>query len=136
MVSEFAWSPDGEQFAVVTGEGLAVGMTASGAVHTVFRKEKANDDIIGIAWSPDPFDYKIAFRLVRKGRSSDESYSTIVIYSFNEDDWYFALERVDWLAELEVGYDLKRLVFESDNDGIYAPVPTADGRCAIYHSYR
>jgi hypothetical protein len=135
-VSEFAWSPDGEQFAVVTEEGLAVGMTASGAVSTVFAKEEATDDIIGMAWSPDPFDPKIAFRQVRKGKSSMEAYSSIVIYSFNEDDWYYALARVDWQKELEVGYDFKRLIFEPDNDGIYAPIPTADGRCVIYHSYR
>jgi hypothetical protein len=136
LVYEFAWSPDGEQFAVVTDEGIAVGMTGSGAVTTVFHKEETTDDIFGVAWSPDPFDSKIAFRMVRKGRSSLEAYSSLVIYSFNEDDWYYALRAIHWQSELDVGYNMKRLVYESDNDGIYAPIPTADGRCVIYHCYR
>jgi hypothetical protein len=135
-VTEFAWAPDGDQFAVVTEWGVVVGMTASGSVHTVFASEKYTDLIIGIAWSPQMSDPKIAFRLVRQGKTSIESFSTLVIYSLDEDDWYFALDRESWLREFEVGYDLKRLYYGSDNDGVYFSTPTGNGRSALYYSFR
>jgi len=139
QVSEFAWAPDGEQFAVVTDEGLAIGMTLSGAVQNVFYREKSTDDIIGIAWSPDMLDPKIAFRLVRKGRTSIESFSSLVIYSINDKegrgDWYYALPRLQWTREVEVDYHMNKAFFESDNEGVYLPVPT-ESRSVIYHSYQ
>jgi len=135
LVSEFAWSPDGEQFAVVTEEGLAIGMTLSGAVQNVFYREKLTDDIIGIVWSPDESDPKIAFRLVRKGRTSIDSFSSLVLYSINEDDWYYALPRLQWTGEIDVEYHLNQAFFESDNEGVYLPVPT-EGRSVIYHSFQ
>jgi hypothetical protein len=134
-VSEFAWSPDGEQFAVVTEEGLSIGMTLSGAVQNVFYREKLTDDIIGIAWSPDISDPKIAFRLVRKGRTSIDSFSSLVLYSINEDDWYYALPRLQWTGEIEIDYHMNQAFFESDNEGVYLTVPT-ESRSVIYHSFR
>lgn len=134
-VSEFEWSPDGEQFAIVTDAGLDIGMTLSGAVQNVFYREKLTDDIIGIEWSPDAADPKIAFRLVRKGRSSVESFSSLVLYSINEDDWYYALPRLRWTGEIEIEYHLNKAFFESDNEGVYLPVPT-EGRSVIYHSFQ
>jgi hypothetical protein len=135
MVSEFAWSPDGEQFAVVTEEGLGIGMTLSGAVQNVFYREKLTDDIIGITWSNDmESDPKIAFRLVRKGRTTIDSFSSLVIYSIDEDDWYYALPRIRWTREIEVDYHMNKTFFDSDNAGIYLPVPT-ESRSVIYHSY-
>ncbi len=133
-VTEFAWSPDGEQFAVVVEAGLAIGMTASGAVDLVFERAKVTDDIIGIAWSPSSTDPKIAFRHVRKGKTSLDSYSSLIIYSINEYDWYYALERVSLTDELEVPYTLKRVFFDAENDGVYVPVPT-ENRSVIYHSF-
>jgi hypothetical protein len=134
-VAEFAWSPDGEQFAIVTDEGLAIGMTLSGAVQNVFYREKSTDGIIGIEWSPDiDSDPKIAFRLVRSGRTSNEYFSSLVIYSINEDDWYYALPRISWTSEIEMDYHLNKVFYESDNEGIYLSVPT-EGRSVIYHSY-
>ena len=135
IVTEFAWSPDGDQFAVVVEGGLAIGMTASGQVDLVYERAKITDEIIGIAWSPSSIDPKIGFRHVRKGKTSLDSYSSLIIYSVNEDDWYYALERVRWTGELEVAYTMKRVLFEADNEGVYIPVPTED-RSVIYHSYR
>lgn len=134
QVSEFAWAPDGEQFAVVTDEGLSIGMTLSGAVQNVFYREKATDDIIGIVWSPNMSDPKIAFRLVRKGRTTIDSFSSLVLYSINEDDWYYALPRLQWTREIEVEYHMNKAFFESDNEGVYLPVPT-ENRSVIYHSF-
>jgi hypothetical protein len=134
-VSEFAWSPDGEQFAIVTEEGLSIGMTLSGAVQNVFYREKLTDGIIGVEWSPDiESDPKIAFRLVRRGRTTADSFSSLVIYSIEEDDWYYALPRIGWTREIEVDYHLNKVFFEPDNDGIYLSVP-AENRSVIYHSY-
>ncbi len=134
-VDEFAWSPDGEQFAIVTEDGLDIGMTLSGAVQNVFHREKLTDGIIGVEWSPDiDTDPKIAFRLVRRGRTSVDSFSSLVIYSINEDDWYYALPRIGWTRELEVDYHLNKIFYESDNEGIYLSVPT-ERRSVIYHSY-
>jgi hypothetical protein len=135
VASEFTWAPDGEQFAVVTDEGLAIGMTLSGAVDLVYARAKVTDEIIGIAWSPSDTDPKIGFRHVRMGKTSVDSYSSLIIYSVNDDDWYYALERVPWTGELEVGYTLKRIFFEADNEGVYLSVPTED-RSVLYHSYR
>ena len=135
QVSEFAWAPDGEQFAVVTEEGLSIGMTLSGAVQNVFYREKATDDIIGIAWSPNMADSKIAFRLVRKGRASIDTFSSLVLYSINEDDWYYALPRLPWTREVEVEYHMNKVFFESDNESVYLPVPM-EGRSVIYHSFQ
>jgi hypothetical protein len=135
QISEFAWSPDGEQFAIVTEAGLSIGMTLSGAVENVFVREKSTDEIIGITWSHDlSSDPKIVFRLVRKGRTTVDSFSSLVIYSINEDDWYFALPRIEWTREIEVEYHLNKTFIESDDVGVYLPVPT-DGRSVIYHSY-
>ncbi len=134
-VTEFAWSPDGDQFAVVVEGGLAVGMASSGQVDLVYERAKITDEIIGIAWSPSSIDPKIGFRHVRRGKTSLDSYSSLIIYSINEDDWYYALERVRWTGELEVAYTMKRVFFEADNEGVYIPVPTED-RSVIYHSYR
>ena len=135
LVTEFAWSPGGEEFAVVNDDGLAIGMTLSGAVQTVFTREKLTDGIIGIAWSPDTeTDPKIAFRLVRRGRTTSDSFTSLIIYSIIEDDWYYALPRVAWTREIEVDYHLNKIFYESDNEGIYLSVPT-DGRSVIYHSY-
>ncbi len=135
QISEFAWSPDGEQFAIVTEAGLSIGMTLSGAVENVFVREKSNDEIIGITWSQDlSSDPKIVFRLVRKGRSTVDSFSSLVIYSINEDDWYFALPSIQWTREIEVDYRLNRAFIESDDASVYLPVPTA-GRSVLYHSY-
>ena len=134
-VSEFAWSPDGEQFAVVTEAGLEIGITLSGAVQTVFYREKLTDAIIGVEWSPNAADQKLAFRLVRSGRTTIDSFSSLVIYSFNEDDWYYALPRLQWTREIEVEYHMNKVFWESDNEGVYLPVPT-ESRSVIYHSFQ
>ena len=135
MVTEFAWSPDGEQFAVVIEDGLAVGMTVSGAVDLVYERAKVTDEIIGVTWSPSTSDPRIGFRHVRKGKTSLDSYSSLIVYLINEDNWFYALERVSWTGELDVPYTMKRVFFEADNEGVYVPVPTED-RSVIYHSYR
>lgn len=135
QVTEFAWSPDGEQFAIVNDDGIGLGMTLSGEVTTVYTREKLTDDIIGITWSRDiSSDPKLAFRLVRKGKTSIDSFSSLVIYSINDDDWYFALPRIELTQEMEVDYHLNRVLIEPDDTGMYVPVPTED-RSVIYHSY-
>lgn len=135
-LSEFAWSPDGSQSAIVTDTGVFI-VGLSGASDNIFTKVKATDEIIGVNWSPDPDDQKIGFRLIRKGKSSIESYSSIIIYTDNNDKWYYALPRIPWRSEPEIDYSLMKVKFDSDNKGILAPIPIAGSgtQIRIYHSY-
>jgi hypothetical protein len=133
-VTEFAWSTDGEQFAAVIEDGLAIGMTLSGEMTLAYQRAKVTDEIIGVSWSPSTTDPLIGFRHVRQGKTALDSYSSLIIYSVNDDDWYYALGRVSLTGELEVPYPMKRIYFDADNEGAYVPVPT-DNRSVIYHSY-
>lgn len=136
-ISEFAWSPGGDTCAVVTEEGAAI-ISLSGVPILVFTKEKSTDELVGLNWSTDPDsnDPKLAFRMIRKGKGVEDSYSSVIIWSLNDDEWYYATPRVSWRAEPPVDYKWMRIVFQSDNSGIYVPIPVgSSGDITIYHSY-
>jgi len=140
VVEEFAWAPDGARLAVVTEEGISL-VSVSGAItHNVFEREVSSDDIRGINWSPDPDDAKLGFRMVRKGRTSADSYSALVILSETAQTGYYASPRVPWTVqnEFDVKFTWWRVYFEDDNESLYAPMPVAGiagKNVVIYHSY-
>lgn len=138
-VSEFAWSPDGSRVAAISENGVIIS-SLGGIPRIIFEKERATDEIYGINWSNDPDDLMLGFRVVRKGRTTDDSWSSIVIWSEEDpEDWYYATPVVHWPGEpLVDDYTWMRVVFEPDSDGLYVPIPVADlpGRnVVIYHSY-
>jgi hypothetical protein len=136
-IQEFAWGADG-RIAAITSSGVLI-VNQSGTVDSVFAKEKETDLLAGIAWSPDPSDLKLAFRMIRKGKSTADSFSALVLYSLNSRQWYYATPRIPWATEPTVPYKFLRAVFEADNNGIYfpAPNPAAAGgnQVTIYHSF-
>jgi hypothetical protein len=139
-VYEFIWSADGTMAAVVKDEGVSL-VTPAGNEQVIFTKERLGDEIIGLNWSPDAADQKLGFRVVRKGATALESFSAIVVYSMSDDEWYYAIPGISWddTREPPVDYTWMRMIFESDNDGIYAPVPVANKsgkEVEIYYTYK
>jgi hypothetical protein len=136
-IQEFVWSEDGEA-AVVTKTGVAV-VTPGGTPDTVFVKERTGDDVYGLNWSPAGVGEKgLAFRMVRKGVSTAESFSALVYYSMTAKRWYFASPRIAAAnTEPSVDYRWLRAVFDLSGNGIFIPVPVSDdgGKVVIYHSY-
>ncbi|UCF06719.1 MAG: hypothetical protein JSV33_06755 [bacterium] len=137
-VFEFVWSPNGDSCAVVTETGVSL-VDLIGNPTQVFQKERPGDNIVGINWSSDPVDPELAFRVVRKGKNVDDSWSSIVIYSFNNDDWYYATPTVNWDSDKEpsVDYTWMRVIFKPDGSGFYAPIPSEQRNeyVQIYHSF-
>jgi len=129
-VTEFAWAPDGSQLAAVNEEGVCL-VSAGGAVapDPVFVRERPTDDIIGITWNNDLAEPKLAFRLVRKGKSEIDSWSSIIVVDLTSGLWAYASPTVQWHSSREpeqISYIWKRLVFSADDTGIYAPFPVLD----------
>lgn len=143
-VEEMAWSPDGSQCVVSTAGGIwlvsAAGLVSSEAV---FTKEKATDGIYGLNWSPNIAEPKIGFRMVRKGRDVEESFSALMISLLNDGVTVYASPSINWSLSYEpdVDYTYMRVVFDQD-EVLYAPIPTPPwsgdaGRtveCAIFRS--
>jgi hypothetical protein len=135
-VTEFVWSPGGDTCAVVTETGISL-VSLGGSATEKFIKEINTDQLFGLCWAPDPDsnDPKLAFRMVRIGRGSEDSYSSVIIYSLNMDAWFYATPRVAWRAEPPVKYTWMRIVFSSDNTSFYAPIPVVSGRgVRLYYS--
>ncbi len=142
-VEEFVWSPDGEMSAVVTERGVSI--LVSGIEIPIFEKEKMTDEMKGLNWSRSTADLKLAFRMIRKGKKAYDSYSAIVLYSYNEGNWYYASPRISWdnTKDPDANYIWMRVEFDQEG-GIYAPIPAPDeetpegtvehGVC-IYHSF-
>ncbi|MGD1049253.1 MAG: hypothetical protein ABR899_10945, partial [Candidatus Krumholzibacteriaceae bacterium] len=134
-LSEFIWDPNGK-IAAVNDAGVIVA-TPGGAVDTVFAKERDSDDVIGVNWSPGTSDQRIGFRLVRKGSSSVESFSALVIYSVDNHRWYYATPEIKPIMSTEptVDYRWWRALFDSGG-GMYAPVPlsTGSGGVVLYYT--
>lgn len=137
-VSEFAWSPDGTQAAVVSEDGIYL-VNLSGAATRVFAKELDIDEIYGVCWSADAGAPKLAFRMTRKGKTEIDSFSAIVMYDYTMNDWYYASPRIAYFREPEVeDFRWMRATFDGDTDGIYAPIPVGDDPdrdVRIYHSF-
>ena len=134
-LSEFAWDPSGKITAV--NEAGVIIATPGGVPDTVFVKERSSDDVVGVNWSPGTSAQKVGFRLVRKGSSTVESFSALVIYSVDNHRWYYATPQIKpaMTTEPSVDYRWWRVIFDSEG-GMYAPVPlsTGGGSVALYHT--
>ena len=129
-VSEFAWAPDGSQLAAVNDIGVyLVGAGGTAAFDPIFERERATDDIIGVAWNNDGAEPQVVFRLVRKGKTSDESWSALVIVDLNSGLWSYASKSIQWHSSREpsdIDYTWMRALFNEDGTGVYAPFPVLD----------
>lgn len=129
-VSEFAWAPDGSQLAAVNDIGVyLVGAGGGVAPDPVFVRERATDDIKGISWNKDGAQPQLAFRLVRKGKTADESWSALVIVDLNSGLWAYASKKVQWHSSrepAEIDYTWMRTLFDEDGTGVCAPFPVLD----------
>ena len=140
VVKEFVWSPDGDYCAAITENGVSR-VDLSGNPTEVFTKEKLSDNISGINWSPDPLESILAFRIVRKGATADESWSSVIILSLETEDWdwYYATPGVAWdsVKEPILNYTWMRVIFGEDSDEFYVPIPTSQSGLyvQIYRSY-
>lgn len=147
-IKEFAWSPDESECAVVNDEGIWR-VSVAGAVSNapVYVKERSTDEIIGINWSPNIEDPKIGFRMVRKGKTVEDSYSALVLCMLNTGINVYASPSINWFSTYELSYTYSDYsymrIFFTDEEEIYAPFPTPawsgdpdrNVECAIFHSY-
>ena len=129
-VTEFSWSPDGSQLAAVNEDGVYL-VSVGGAVNPdrVFTRERLTDGIHGIAWNDDLANPQLAFRLVRKGKSEVDSWSSLVIIDLTSGLWAYASETVQWHSSREpsqIDYTWMRCLFDADGTGVYAPFPVLD----------
>ncbi len=142
---EVVWSPDGIECAVVRAEGIwLVSVAGIMSADPVFRKEKNTDGIIGLAWSPNTDEPKLAFRMIRKGKNVEDSFSALMISYLNDELTVYASPSVHWNTPYEpmIDYTYLRLFFDGD-ENIYAPIPTPqwsgdpdrDVECAIFYCY-
>ena len=137
-LTEFVYSEDGK-LAGIGSEGVYVLEPGQTEAKLVFAKERLTDAVIGVNWSPGLTDQKLAFRMVRKGASSIESFSVIVIYSMTDDRWYYASPEIKPVTSTEpaVNYIWMRAIFDPVTGDVYVPVPLSEGggKSVIYRSY-
>jgi hypothetical protein len=137
-LTEFVFSEDGK-IAGVAEDGVYILEPGQTEAKRVFEKERQTDGVIGVNWSPGLDDQKLGFRMVRKGVSTLESYSALVIYSMDDDRWYYASPEIKPVTAMEpvVNYTWMRAIFDPFNGGMYIPVPlsTGGGKSVIYNSY-
>jgi len=133
---EFVWSPDGELCAVITGAGINI-VNVSGSGGLVLPKERSYDKYIGVNWAPDAGKRLLGFRMLRKGKSELDTYSALVLYSVDENKWYYASPRVGGTHEPSVPFTWFRVIFRGSSDFIYAPMPVIEpGReVMLFYSY-
>jgi hypothetical protein len=135
-VSEFVWDETGK-IAAVNDAGVIIA-TLGEEPDTVFVRERSSDGVIGLNWSPGTGDQKLGFRVVRKGSSSAESFSALVIYSLADKIWCYASPMIQPImgTEPSVSYPWMRVIFDSSG-GMYAPVPISGsgGSVKLYYSY-
>jgi hypothetical protein len=137
-IAEFVWSADGK-VAGITSEGVYVLDPGQADAKRIFAKERSSDDIIGVNWSPGLVNQRLGFRVVRKGKSSMESFAALVNYSMDADRWYYASGQIKppASAEPKVSYPWLRVLFDPASDALIAPVPIASdgGKVVLYRSY-
>jgi hypothetical protein len=137
-LDEFVYSADGK-LAAIAEDGVYILEPGQTEAKRVFTKERATDAVAGVNWSPGSTDQKLGFRMVRKGSSTEESFAALVIYSLNDDRWYFASPEIKPVSATEptVNYRWWRAVFNPLDGGMYVPVPvsTSGGKSLLYHSY-
>ena len=135
-VSEFAFSDNGT-LAMILDDGVYVGVPGASPAR-IFEKERSSDDIVGVSWSPGTSDQRIVFRMVRKGASVAEGFSTLILYSLDDGRWYYASPRISLGIELNFDdYRWNRAAFEPLGGGFLMPVPTpaGGGGVMLYRSY-
>ncbi len=136
--AEFVYASDGT-IAAVAEDGVYILEPGQTAAKRIFTKERSTDAVVGINWSTGLVDRKLGFRMVRKGASSLESYSVLVIYSTDDDRWYYASPEIKPVmgTEPDVNYIWLRAIFDPFSGGMYIPVPlsTGGGKVVLYHSY-
>ena len=128
---------------MINKTGVLILTPPGGAPDTAFVKERIGDGIAGVNWSlPGVGEQSLGFRMVRKGISTAESFSALVLYSRTNKRWYFASPRIPAsTTEPTVDYRWLRAAFDPAGFGMYVPVPTlipAPGegdQVVIYHSY-
>lgn len=129
-VTEFTWAPDGSQLAAVNDMGIYL-VSAGGAVNPnpVFVKELSTDGIYGVNWNHNLAEPQISFRLVRKGKSEVDSWSSLIVVDLTSGMWAYASGTVPWISAREpsaIDYTWMRTMFTEDDMGIYAPFPVLD----------
>jgi len=135
-VSEFAFSDDGA-LAGIGEDGVYLALPG-GEPKRIFERERSSDDLVGLSWSPGTSDKRIVFRMVRKGASVAEGFSTFILYSLEDDRWYYASPRIALGTELEFDdFRWNRAAFEPFGGGFImpVPVPTGGGGVTLYRSY-
>jgi hypothetical protein len=135
-VSEFAFSDDGA-LAGIGEDGVYLALPG-GEPKRIFERERSSDDLVGLSWSPGTSDKRIVFRMVRKGASVAEGFSTFILYSLEDDRWYYASPRIALGTELEFDdFRWNRAAFEPFGGGFImpVPVPTGGGGVKLYRSY-
>ena len=137
-IREFVWSQDGK-VGGITSDGVYVLEPGQTVAKRIFAKERSSDDLIGVNWSPGLDNQRLGFRVVRKGKSSIESFAALVVYSVDDDRWYYASGQIKppLGTEPKVNYIWMRAMFDPESDGMYVPVPIAaeDGKVVLYHSF-
>jgi hypothetical protein len=137
-INEFVFAEDGK-LAAVAEDGVYILEPGQTEAKRIFTKERATDAVIGINWSPGTTNQRLGFRMVRKGASSVESYAALVIYSVDDDRWYYASPEIKPVMSMEpdVNYRWMRAVFNPFSGDMYVPVPlsTGGGQSVIYRSY-
>jgi len=125
-LSEFVWATDGSgRGAVITGEGIYIVGSGGEILTEVLSKERSTDMICGVNWSPDCS--KIGFRLGRLAAGWDESFSALMVYSVDADWATYVTKGYPWpdkeeISEEDFDFRWRRVVFESDNEGLYGPI--------------
>ena len=125
-ISEFVWSTDGSgRGAVITETGIYIVGSGGEILTEVMAKERSTDMLCGVNWSPDCS--KIGFRMGRMAIEWNEAFSALMVYSL-DDDWVtYVTKGYPWpnkqeISEEDVDFRWRRVVFESDNEGLYGPV--------------
>jgi hypothetical protein len=136
--TEFAYSEDGK-LAAVADSGVYILEPGQTQARRIFVKERTSDAVIGVNWSPGLVDQKLGFRMVRKGASTLESYAVLVIYSVDNDKWYYASPEIKPVMGTEpaVNYTWMRAIFDPTTGGMYIPVLLSEGggKSVLYYSY-
>lgn len=133
-ISEFAWSADGK-LAFVNAAGISVLEPGQAVAEPIFVKERSSDDCVGVNWSPGTSGQKVGFRLVRKGASTLETFSALVIYSVDDGRWYYATPRIASSSDPEVNFTWLRVAFDEAGGGAHMAVPIPGGSIVIYYSH-
>lgn len=128
-VSEFAWSPQGDWLAIISDDGAYIAEASGQLTEEILKKESSTDLFIGINWSPVVAEPKVGFRVCRQGNDWYEAFNALMVYVVDDVDpvLSYVTPGIDWPNSFEPSSDefdfrWKRVIFETDGEGIYSPV--------------